>query len=166
MKNLLLLALISLTSLLYSQETTQYYDSYESGSWIYTKAKSDFNGFWEAAATIGKGQFPYTSPVLAVRYKDGRLDVVLTKVATSIGKPLSIELCFDSGEVLYYEAGSFNGDDVWYIAENDDTIKEIINNIKTSTKVSVRIDNGYKQHMYSFSLNGSTGMINKINKKQ
>lgn len=162
MKNYLalLLLLFSLVGLSQGEMTNKF----ESGDWGYTEIKSDFDGDYRIAVTLGTGQFPYTDPMLLIREKDSSIVILITEVANGYAGDYQIKLKFDGDSKIYeYNALVSASNEVWFLGIDYDTTLEITDKLKKHSSLSVRLSQGYgNSNDYYFSLRGSTATINRL----
>ena len=133
-------------------------------SWKYENRKDAFDGDFQLAYVVGKGSFPYNSPLLAVRYR-GRegLNIILTNVNSGLSGVESIKMVFDNQDTVYeYVASTSDDGELWFVNESKDTIMWLANKFKTSSNVTIRLSTEYSHGDYEFTLRGSTAAINKL----
>jgi len=133
-----------------------------SQAWIYTPHKNKFEGTsFEIAAAYGQGDFPYNSPILAVRKSEETgTEIMMTGVGYANADRTVLKYYFDDGEAETIRISTSTDGQSYFLYVDNQT--EFINKLKTGSKVYFRAYTGTDQHDYTFSLSGSTAAINKL----
>lgn len=146
--------------------------SYKSFSqWSYKTVKSDFDGVYRKATTIGSGdEYPYKNPYLTIKYnkKDG-LDIYISGAGYSACDNREAIFKFNNDDVLYkskyINEGSNN--DSWFITSLENITEfELIEKFSKHNYFSVRLRNDCGIKDYRFSLKGSTKAIKYVIPKE
>ena len=135
--------------------------------WVYSLMIDQFDGDYEVAATIGEGKFPYNEPLLGVRVRDTDetpLQIVFANVAYgSTNSDLKILIAFDDEHKLYeYQATTSVDGSLWFTNATKESKLILIEKMKSSSVMKVRLSSSYGQDDYTFSLSGSTKEISKL----
>ena len=149
-KNLIIIALLLVSITSFSQ------------SWFYEEKQTDFDGFMKAAYVVGTGEFPYSEPLLFVRYEEGEINIALTGTVGSYGSRLFIKVKFsEESDILIYSVASSNSD-YWVLELSSEQRKAFVNKLKTNSYISVRLCSENRSDDYKFTLSGSTKAISKV----
>ena len=133
-----------------------------SQAWIYAPHKNKFEGVsFEVAAAYGDGDFPYNSPILAVRKSEKTgVEIMMSGVGYATAERTRIKYYFDDGEPETIRISTSTDGQTYFLYLDNQT--EFINKLKTGSKVYFRAYTGTDQKDYTFSLSGSTAAINKL----
>lgn len=138
--------------------------------WVYKIEKNAFDGDYKYAYVTGKGgKFPYHDPNLVINYftKSGSLNIYINDAGYSGCDDSKIYFKFDNQEdVLFCDASSNDENDIWFFTfDNDQAIKAMLDVMKKSKIIHVRLKSECYQADYEFSLTGSTVAIDFVCKE-
>lgn len=138
--------------------------------WIYKLEKNAFDGDYKFAYVTGKGgSFPYHSPRMIINYfaKTGGLNIFFSGAGYAGCDDKIIYFKFDNQEnVISCEALTDDENEVWFFTfENDQAIKALLDMIKASKVLHVRLKSSCYQADYEFSLAGSSVAIDFVCKE-
>jgi hypothetical protein len=135
-----------------------------SQSWGSTTIGNSFDGQFKIAYCKGSGAFPYTSPILAVRKNaEGKREIILSGVNSYVTGNSLIMMSFQGSDVVYsYSADHSTDGELWLVHEDKEVIEKIIEQLKTNSKVTIRLSTDYSHEDFEFSLTGSTKAINTL----
>lgn len=138
---------------------------FSQSQWSYKEVKNPFDGNYEIARTDGAGNFPYISPALGIRVRDGDLQILFSNVNYgSIEMTLVVSVAFDGDEAAtkYYAKTNKSGN-VWFLDISYDEKIKLINMIKAKNILVVRLESPYSYENFVFSLKGATSAIKNLN---
>jgi hypothetical protein len=142
-------------------------------TWTYANKTSDFDGSYKIVSANGYGgEFPYQSPRFIVRNTGGRIDLYISNLGYTGCDGNELIIVFDSKR-KYYVTNSLliesTDKDALFISGiresgNSEvlTIYHLLDEVKKSSKMSVRFRSDCKTNDFFYKLDGSTSALNKM----
>jgi hypothetical protein len=160
------------------------FSSISVAQWRYSEKGNEFDGKIRAANVIGKGNdYPYNSPKLILNYfiKDDSFNLYIDD-SGYFNDGAKVTMIFDKEPNVFYKSynQSISTDnktifiDEFYVnddVENKIELFEVLEKLKLSNSLSVRVEDDYGKNDIRFTLSGSTKAINfvvgseRLNKK-
>ena len=144
-------------------------------SWNFKATGNDFDGRIRTASIDGKGgEYPYTTPTLVVNYFENSksLNFYITDMGYTGCDDNQAFFVIDGTHRLKTQYVSDDSEKSTLFFDGFDKINsgeygtfsnlEVLQLLKSGTKLSVRVSNDCYQRDYSFSLTGSTAAINFV----
>ncbi|MGN7513674.1 MAG: hypothetical protein ACTHOM_04815 [Allomuricauda sp.] len=133
--------------------------------WTYKKGGNKFDGEYKTASVIGKGgEWPYTKPTFVINKFGGEEpNFYLTRIGyTGCSNP-TISFAFDgSDDIIRFKASSDKENEAAFIIGLSFEIQELLELLKSKSKVYVRYEDNCNKNDYEFGLSGSTNAINYV----
>ena len=146
-----------------------------SQTWTYKSTGNDFDGKIRTSSVVGKGgEFPYTSPRLVINFfeNDKSLNFYITDMGYTGCDDNKAVLLIDGSKRFKTVYVSDDAENTTLFFDNFESINsdeigafsllEMLQLLKTGSKLSIRVANDCYQRDYSFSLTGSTSAINFV----
>ena len=130
--------------------------------WEFIRHENKFEStFFETAGVTGEGDFPYNSPALGIRKsKKNGIEIIMAGVNYANPDNTRLKYYFDDGEAETTRISTSSDGQSYFLYLNNQT--KFINQLKNGSKVYFRVYTSTGQYDYTFSLSGSTAMINKL----
>jgi hypothetical protein len=135
------------------------------GQWTLEESNDPFDGkiIYVTAKGYG-GDFPYANPSLIIRYKKAseKIDVYISGLGYTGCDDNSLIISYnnDPGNVKRYSVSESVGNDALFI--NDYQFKDLFDNLKKYSVISVKFRNSCRINTFSFGLKGSSLAINRL----
>jgi hypothetical protein len=135
-------------------------------TWKYESGENASGGKYTLASVVGTGyEFPNNEPLLGIsHFEKGELNIYVTKVGCACCDNLYAIIKFDKSSKPYlYKVTTNTRKDAWYIGwAGFGDLKELLNNIKSHTKMYVRLKSDCGQNDFEFLLTGSSVPVNDV----
>lgn len=142
-------------------------------TWSYTNKTSDFDGSYKIVSAYGyDGGFPYETPRFIVRNTGGRIDLYISNLGYTGCDGNELIIVFDSKRKYYVSTGLLiesTDKDALFIAGIREswngqvlTIYHLLDEVKKSSKMSIRFSSDCKTNDFFYKLDGSTSALNKM----
>lgn len=139
--------------------------------WSFKTVKSDFDGTYKRAITVGSGgEYPYKNPYLVVRYgKENGLDIYISDAGYSGCDNRQVLFKFNGDDEKYKSKYVNEGanSDSWFISSlENSSLFELLDKFMKHSYVSIRLSNDCVLKDYRFTLSGSSNAIKNIIPKE
>ena len=142
-------------------------------TWTYANKTSDFDGSYKIVSAYGYGgEFPYQSPRFIVRDMDDRIEIFISDLGYTGCDGNELIIVFDSKRKYYVSTGLLiesTDKDALFIAGIREswngevlTIYHLLDEVKKSSKMSIRFSSDCKTNDFFYKLDGSTSALNKM----
>ena len=142
-------------------------------TWSYANKTSDFDGSYKVVSAYGYGgDFPYQSPRFIVRNMGGRIDLYISDLGYTGCDGNELIIVFDSKRKYYVTTGLLiesTDKDALFIAGIREswngevlTIYHLLDEVKRSSKMSIRFRSDCKMNDFFYKLDGSTSALNQM----
>ena len=142
-------------------------------TWSYANKTSDFDGSYKVVSAYGYGgDFPYESPRFIVRNMGGRIDLYISDLGYTGCDGNELIIVFDSKRKYYVTTSLLiesTDKDALFIAGIREswngevlTIYHLLDEVKRSSKMSIRFSSDCKMNDFFYKLDGSTSALNQM----
>ena len=142
-------------------------------TWSYANKTSDFDGSYKVVSAYGYGgDFPYQSPRFIVRNMGGRIDLYISDLGYTGCDGNELIIVFDSKRKYYVTTSLLiesTDKDALFIAGIREswngevlTIYHLLDEVKRSSKMSIRFSSDCKTNDFFYKLDGSTSALNQM----
>ena len=135
-------------------------------TWKYESGENSSGEKYTLASVVGKGFiFPNTEPLLGIsRFENGEVNIYVTKVGCACCDNLYAIIRFDKiSKQHLYKVKTNARKDSWYIGWNNfGELNELLNNIKSHSRMYVRLRSDCGQNDFEFVLSGSAAPVNDV----
>lgn len=142
-------------------------------TWTYSSRTSDFDGDYKIVSAYGYGgEFPYESPRFIVRDMNGRINLYISNLGYTGCNGNELIIVFDSKRRYYVSTNLLiesTDNDALFIAgmrESWDsevlTEYHLLDEIRKSTKMSIRFSSDCKTNDFFYRLDGSSSALSRM----
>lgn len=142
-------------------------------TWSYANKTSDFDGSYKIVSAYGYGgAFPYESPRFIVRNMGGRIDLYISDLGYTGCDGNALIIVFDSKRKYFVTTSLLiesKDKDALFISGIKEswngevlTIYHLLDEVKKSSKMSIRFSSDCKMNDFFYKLDGSTSALNQM----